>query len=190
MKRPYNQKRRAEQAAETRQRIVEAAIQLHGTIGPARTSLSMVAARAGVQRHTLYAHFPDERAMAMACSGEAFVADPPPDAANWQALAAGSERLAVGIAAIYGWYARNATLMACVLRDAESHPLTGEIVALRMGAGVAAWHDALGEGLGAAPRAMLHAMLGFFTWRALGAENGLAPEAAAALAVRAILAAG
>lgn len=69
MTRNYTLKRRAEQQAETRKRIVEAAIDLHGTVGPANTSVSMIAEKAGVQRHTLYAHFPDERSMLMACSG-------------------------------------------------------------------------------------------------------------------------
>ena len=68
MARTYTLKRRAEQQAETRQRIVEAAVDLHGTVGPALTTFSMVAERAGVQRHTLYAHFPDERSLYLACS--------------------------------------------------------------------------------------------------------------------------
>ena len=69
MPRAYILKRRAEKQAETRRRIVEAAIELHGSIGPALTNFSMIAGRAGVQRHTLYAHFPDERSLFMACSG-------------------------------------------------------------------------------------------------------------------------
>ena len=69
MARTYTLKRRAEQQAETRRRIVEAAVELHGSVGPALTTISMVAERAGVQRHTLYAHFPDERSLFLACSG-------------------------------------------------------------------------------------------------------------------------
>ena len=69
MTRTYTLKRRAEQQAETRQRIVEAAVDLHGSVGPAATTFSMIAERAGVQRHTLYAHFPDERSLYLACSG-------------------------------------------------------------------------------------------------------------------------
>src|SRR5512143_2127813 len=84
MARTYTLKRRAEQQAETRQRIVEAAVDLHGTVGPARTSLSMVAERAGVQRHTLYAHFPDERRLFLACSGLAMERDPFPSPEEWR----------------------------------------------------------------------------------------------------------
>ena len=119
MARTYTLKRRAEQQAETRRRIVEAAVDLHGSVGPAQTTLSMVAERAGVQRHTLYAHFPDERSLLMACSGLALERDPPPDAAPWQAIEDRRERLRAGLLAIYGWYERNAELTACVLRDAE-----------------------------------------------------------------------
>src|ERR687893_573213 len=69
MTRTYTLKRRAEQQAETRRRIVEAAVELHSSVGPALTTLSQVAERAGVQRHTLYAHFPDEWSLFLACSG-------------------------------------------------------------------------------------------------------------------------
>src|SRR5215510_9636237 len=115
MARTYTLKKRAEQQAETRQRIVEAAVELHGSVGPAATTFSMVAERAGVQRHTLYAHFPDERSLNMACSGLVAERDPLPDAEPWRAIGDTRERLRVGLRAVYGWYARNAELAACVL---------------------------------------------------------------------------
>ena len=123
MTRTYTLKKRAEQQAGTRQRIVESAVDLHGSVGPALTSLSMIAERAGVQRHTLYAHFPDERSLFLACSGLTLERDPLPDAAAWRTGGDGAERLRIGLLAIYGWYERNADLAACVLRDAEYHPL-------------------------------------------------------------------
>jgi AcrR family transcriptional regulator len=79
MSRTYTLKRRAERQAETRRRIVEAAVDLHSSIGPARTTVSMIAERAGVQRHTFYAHFPDERSLFLACSGLTLERDPLPD---------------------------------------------------------------------------------------------------------------
>ena len=121
MTRTYTLKRRAEQQAETRRRIVEAAVDLHGSVGPAQTTFSMVAERAGVQRHTLYAHFPDERSLLLACSGLALERDPLPDAEPWRAIEDRRERLRTGLLAIYDWYERNAALIACVLRDAEHH---------------------------------------------------------------------
>src|SRR4051794_23388702 len=86
MTRTYTLKRRAEQQAQTRLRIVEAAVELHGDVGPAQTTFSMIAERAGVQRHTLYAHFPDERSLMLACSGLAMQRDPFPDAEPWRAI--------------------------------------------------------------------------------------------------------
>src|SRR2546421_8935654 len=82
MARKYELKKRAERQEETRRRIVEAAIHLHRTKGPARTTFSDIAALAGVQRHTLYRYFPDERQMGLACSGHHFELNPPPDAAQ------------------------------------------------------------------------------------------------------------
>src|SRR6266511_4024337 len=104
MARKYELKRRAEKQQETRRRIVEAAIQLHRTKGPARTSLSDIARLAGVQRHTLYRHFPDEREIGLACSGLFFELNPPPDPAGWGTVADPGERLRVGLGAVYSWY--------------------------------------------------------------------------------------
>lgn len=171
--RNYTLKRRAESQAETRQRIVDAAIELHSTIGPANTTISMIAERAGVQRHTLYAHFPDERAMLMACSGHSLELDPLPDAAPWRDIADPATRLRTGLRAIYDWYARNASLVACVLRDGEHHALVQEIIALRYGPCIASWRETLGVKLNTKQRAMLALALSFYTWRTLTGDAGL-----------------
>lgn len=186
MARTYTLKRRAEQQAETRQRIVEAAVGLHGSVGPALTTISMVAEQAGVQRHTLYAHFPDERSLFLACSALAQERDPLPDAESWRAIADRDARLRTGLAAIYGWYERNAELAACVLRDAEYHPLTKEIVELRMAPYMTAWQEVLGAKLGTKQRAVLRLALSFFTWRTLVRDAGLKSGAAAASMTQAI----
>jgi AcrR family transcriptional regulator len=186
MTRTYTLKRRAEQQAETRRKIVEAAIELHGSVGPAATTFSMVAEQAGVQRHTLYAHFPDERSLVQAYSGLTLERDPPPDAAPWRAIADRHERLRAGLGAIYAWYERNAELTACVLRDAEISPLIKETMTSQWGPYFAAHHEVLGAKLNAKPRAMLHLALSFFTWRALVRESGLKPAAAVEAMVQAI----
>ena len=190
MARTYTLKRRAEQQADTRRRIVEAAVELHGSLGPARTPLSMVAERAGVQRHTLYAHFPDERSLLLACSGLAAERDPLPDADPWRAIADRDERLRVGLRAVWGWYGRNAELAACVLRDAEHHAPTREISEMRFGPYVRAWREVLGEVLGPEGRAMLGLMLGFHAWRSLVREGGLEQGAAIDVAAQAVEYAG
>jgi len=186
MTRTYILKRRAEQQAETRRKIVEAAVDLHSSIGPALTTISKVAERAGVQRHTLYAHFPDERSLFLACSGLALERDPLPDAEAWRAIKDQRERLRVGLSAVYGWYERNADMVACVLRDAEYHPLTKEIITLRFEPEMTAYHKALGTKMSAKRRAMLGLALSFFTWRTLVRENGLRQAAAVEAMVQAI----
>jgi len=190
MSRPYTMKRRAEQQAETRRRIVEAAVELHSSVGPARTNTSMVAERAGVQRHTLYAHFPDERSLLLACSGLVAERDPLPDAEPWRAIADRRERLRTGLQAVYGWYSRNADLAGCVLRDVEHHALTREIAELRIVPHMRAYHEVLGAGLSSNQQAMLHLMLSFFTWRTLVREGGLNQDAAVAMAIQATEGAG
>lgn len=187
MARTYTLRRRADRQAETRRRIVEAAVELHGTIGPARTTFTMVAERAQVQRHTLYAHFPDERALNLACSGLALERDPLPDPAPWKAQADLPARLTLGLRAIHDWYGRNARLAACVLRDAEFHAPTREIVGLRMAPAVQAWQDVLGDALSPRQRALLLVATGFFTWRTLTHEAGLSQEEAVAAMVEAVL---
>lgn len=173
MTRTYALKRRAQSQAETRRRIVEAAVEVHSTVGPALSTISMVAARAGVQRHTVYAHFPDERSLFMACSGLVQERDPLPDAAPWRNIESWRERCRVGLLAIYSWYARNAELAACVLRDAEHHPLTKEITELRFGPPMEAYRNVLGAKLSKKQKAVLRLALSFFTWRTLVRESRL-----------------
>src|SRR6476659_2729549 len=78
-KRKYELKQRAAEMAETRLRITEAAVELHGTVGPARTTVSAIAERAGVQRHTVYRHFPTDADLFAACSAHYVAAHPLPD---------------------------------------------------------------------------------------------------------------
>ena len=187
MARPYQLKRRAEQQAETRLRIVEAAVDLHSSVGPAATTISMIADRAGVQRHTVYAHFPEERSLFLACSGLAVERSPLPAASPWLAIADPGERMTVGLREIYGWFEANAELTASVLRDAEHHPLTREISALRIEPHFLEYRDVLGAGLTRAEqRAALALALTFFTWRTLVHDGGLDTEAAVTLMVRAV----
>jgi AcrR family transcriptional regulator len=186
MARTYTLKKRAESQAETRRRIVETAVELHGSVGPARTTFSMLAERAGVQRNTLYAHFPDERSLNMACSGLAEERDPLPDAEPWRKIADRRERLRSGLLAIYGWYERHADLLACVLRDAEYHAPTQEIAALRFDPYMTAYREVLGAKLNARQRAMLELALSYYTWRTLVREGGLKQSAAVSAMVQAI----
>lgn len=173
MARTYTLKARAESQAETRRRIVEAAVDLHSTVGPSKTTISMIAEKAGVQRHTIYAHFPDERSVLMACSGHALEQDPIPDATAWRAIGDPAERLRVGLRAVYDWFERNESLTACVLRDAENYAPVQEIMALRYAPAIGAWHEVLGEKLKGKQRPLLALALSYHTWRTLARETGL-----------------
>lgn len=188
MARPYTLKRRAEAQAETRRRIVEAAVDLHASVGPANTTISMIAEKAGVQRHTLYSHFPDERSVVMACSGLAIERDPPPDANAWRIISDRPARLSTALHEIYDYYARNETLLASVLRDAEHHALTREVMDLRYGPMIGAWREVLGAKLSVKQRALLALALSFHTWRTLTREAGMKQADAVAAMVAAIAA--
>ncbi len=118
-KRKYELKKRAEEMAETRRRITEAAVALHGTVGPAQTTLSAVAARAGVQRHTVYRHFPTEEALLEACSAHYSTAHPLPNLEAWRAVGDPNERLARALDQLYAYYERTEPMLSNVLRDAE-----------------------------------------------------------------------
>jgi AcrR family transcriptional regulator len=118
-KRKYELKKRAHTMAETRRRIAEAAAELHGTVGPARTSLSAVAERAGVQRHTLYRHFPTEVELFAACSAHFFSEHPLPDVEPWREIRDSRQRLRQALSELYAYYERTERMFANVLRDAE-----------------------------------------------------------------------
>src|SRR5688500_5603361 len=118
-KRKYELKKRAEEMAETHRRITQAAIDLHGSVGPARTPLSAVAKRAGVERRTLYRHFATETELFDACSSHYFAANPWPDLAGWRAIHDPRERLEHGLDELYAYYERTEPMLANVLRDAE-----------------------------------------------------------------------
>jgi AcrR family transcriptional regulator len=118
-KRKYELKKRADEMAATRRRITDAAIDLHGTVGPSRTTMSAVAKRAGVERRTLYRHFPTESALFEACSTHYFAANPWPDLEAWRAIGDPRERLERALDELYAYYARTEPMLSNVLRDAE-----------------------------------------------------------------------
>jgi AcrR family transcriptional regulator len=176
--RPYKLQKRAESRDQTRRRIVEAAVDLHCTVGPARTTVSQIAKRAGVQRHTYYAHFPDDRSLFLACSELALEAGPLPEVARLKYISAGRDRIRTGLELFYGWFGRNREHAACVLRDAADHALTREMVELRI---APAFHEAaeiMGESLSDRSRVMLGLALDFHCWRNL-TETYDAADAAA-----------
>jgi len=186
MKRSYTKGKRAEQEAETRQRIVEAALELHGEVGPNATTISMIAERAGVQRHTVYAHLPDERATLMACSGLHLERSPPPSPDDWSTINDPEAKLRAALTALYGWFERNERLLALVFRDTETNDTLREVSELRFAGPLGAIYQSLATGLpsGAAPALTL--ALSFHTWRTLARGGGLDTSQAVEMMVRTV----
>ena len=188
-KRKYELKKRAEQMGETRRRITEAAIELHGSVGPSRTTMSAVAERAGVERRTLYRHFPNEADLFEACSTHYFAANPWPDLGDWRAIRDPQERLERALDELYAYYERTEPMFSNVLRDAEVVDFARDAVAplpdyLDEAAEVLlAGRQARGRRRQLVKGALRHA-LAFSTWRSLSA-NGIGRSDAAKLIDRA-----
>lgn len=180
-------KARAERQAQTRQRIVEAAVALHTTVGPAQTTVSAIAERAGVQRQTVYAHFPSDRVLLEACSAHVRATSPPPDPARWADIADPERRLRAALAELYPYFRRTARSWSNILRDAEVMPVVREIAGKRRLAYLDAVADGLAAGWGArgARRERLRAAIAlavdFRTWQTLAAKSGLTDEQAVSL---------
>ena len=177
-KRKYELKRRAEEMAETRRRIAEAAVDLHGTIGPARTTLSGVAERAGVQRHTVYRHFPTEADLFAACSAHFFTANPWPDPEPWRTVRDPRLRLTHALDELYAYYERTEPMLSNVLRDIEVvDALRPTMVPLQDFLAEAAEILAAGRAARGRRRHLLDAALrhavDFHTWRSLAADNSI-----------------
>lgn len=173
-KRPYRMRRRAESQDQTRGRILEAVLQLHEEVGPKATSISAIAERAGVQRLTVYRHFPDDDAVIRACSAKWSQRNPPPDPALWQSLADPGRRVRKALAAFYRYYAGTAAMLSPVHRDAPDMPAVQEALG-GLAALVATVADDLASGFqGRRAKSQaattLRLALAFPTWEALQAQ--------------------
>jgi AcrR family transcriptional regulator len=186
--RRYQLKRRAEQQAETRQRIVEAMVALHREVGPARTTISAVAERAGVERLTVYRHFPDDRSMFEACTAHYATEVPGPHSAAWASIEEPAERLRAALLAFYDYYRRAEDVLTHAVRDVPQLPALAAVLT--------PWEEFVGrvredllEGWEAAgpPRARLAAAIGhalrFETWCSLVRGEGLDDGEAADLMI-------
>ena len=188
-RRRYEKRRRAENEAETRLRITEAAVKLHGSVGPAKTTVSAVADEAGVQRATVYRHFPDEDALFAACSSHWIASNPPPDPSRWASVDGPAERLERALDDLYAYYERTERMLENNTRDVALVP------ALRpsMDAFLAYFDTAAevlmeGRRLRGRARAQVRAAIGhalaFETWRSLVRRQGLRRREAVALMAR------
>jgi AcrR family transcriptional regulator len=194
-RRVYRKGRRAEQEDETRRRITEAAVKLHGTVGPARTTIKGIAAEAGVQRGTVYRHFPDLDSLFLACSAHWASLNPPPDPAMWREIDDPDERLRQALTELYEWYVWAEPMLSNIYRDAPSVPAIAP-AAETFQSRFEALHTALMQGRRRGGRAGIrvaaaigHA-LDFPTWRSLTRDHGLRADEAVELMVALVDAAG
>ena len=175
--RTYELKQRAERQQETRRRIVEAAVELHTTLGPSRATVSAIAERAGVTRPTVYAHFPDARSLFQACSGHVRATVPPPDPTAWRSISDPGGRLETALRDLYGYYERLEPLLENVQRDAAVMPIVAEMNAYRV-RNLEQIRDVLLEawparrGAGARLRRAIGHTLEFRTWQSLVRRQG------------------
>ena len=178
----YDLKARAERQQRTRQRIVETAVELHKIHGPAQTTITDIAKRAGVQRRTVYNHFPDELSLFKACSAHNRALNPPPDPEPWKLIRDPEERLRRALAEVYAYYRRNEQMQANVTRDAQANPNVGKVFEARIkhqesmrDVLAAGWE----QGDGQRHKLLCGALwmgLEFQTWRALVRQQGFKDE--------------
>ena len=190
MPRKYEMKRRAERMGETRRRIAEAAVELHRTVGPARTTVSAIAEKAGVQRHTYYAHFPELKDLYQACTAHHLERNPLPDPSRWAEISGPEERLRRALSEVYAWYGYggNEALLTNVLRDTPLDPVLQEnnVFLFRLWE---AMRDTIAdafEASGERHEALLGAIalaLDLQTWRTLERQQGLGDDRAIELMV-------
>lgn len=179
--RQYRMRKRRDDIENTRRRIVEAAVDLHGSVGPVNTTFSAVAERAGVQRSTVYRHFPDEEALFGACTSHYLARNPWPDPAMWRNEDDPLRRLRQGLGDVYAYFDGNRSMLGNSFRDIEvMPPFVGELMAAQMDLITDGLLDAWGEEASDEIRSAVGFALDFRTWQALD-DQGLAPGAAADL---------
>lgn len=175
--RVYRKRKRALSEEETRLRITEAAVELHGTVGPARTTVTEIARRAGVSRMTVYNHFPTDRDLFAACSTHWGERNPLPDPAAWAEIPDPADRLATALRDLYAWYEQREGMLGNVLRDEASVPPVAEVVDQTWRPYFEAIVTTLAEGWPTAGgddaelRAMLRLVVDFNTWTILRGSN-------------------
>ncbi len=185
MSRRYELKRRAERQQETRDRIVEAAIELHQTLGPSATTIADIARRAGVGRVTVYRHFADELELGRACSGTFNARNPPPDTERWRTISDPPERLRRALQESYAYHRRTEAMSTRVLADGRGHEIMAPYHAFWAHAVDVLLRGRRARGRRRAQlRAAIALALSFDTWRTLARDHGLTDEEAVDVAMR------
>lgn len=185
--RRYELKKRADALEETRRRIIEATVELHRTVGPAATRITDIAKRAGVQRLTVYNHFPKGESLLASCSAHWRALHPAPNPLAWRQVEDPTKRLRLGLNQLYCWYRETEPMTANILRDAEVIPPLRQLIEKGLGTYLTEVQTVLTERPKYRGRrrdrvdAAARVAISFHTWRAL---RDLGDENAAELATR------
>lgn len=190
--RGYTMRARQESVERTQLRITEATVRLHEQVGPAATTVSAIAERAGVTRLTVYRHFPDNEALINACSAHWRARHPRPDPARWAAIRDPVQRLRAALLDTYQWAGPAAPMMTKIYRDLDAMPtFVGDSLVGDEQARVAILADgfpAHGRSSARLRAAIAHA-LHFRTWQSLCDVGELHAEEAVEIMVAAVVAA-
>lgn len=184
--RPYRMRRRAEHVDATHRRIVEAAVELHGSVGPAATTVAGIAELAGVTRATVYRHFPDDEALFAACTAHWIAGQHPPNPAAWSAVPDPQARLRHGLGELYRFYREGESMLRRVYRDVDELPASRH---RELRARDRALHAQLVEPYDVPSRrkptlaAAVRHVTSFWTWRSLCIDGGLSNDQAIELLV-------
>ncbi|HEX5780974.1 MAG TPA: TetR/AcrR family transcriptional regulator [Solirubrobacteraceae bacterium] len=172
--------RRASAAAQTRQRIIDATLELHGERGIAATSWDDIAARAGVGVGTVYRHFPSLDELVPAC-GEVtrhVLALPDPEAV-FEGVDAPAERIERLVREAFAIYERGAPQLRAIRNEPDVHPnvaAAGEEVETLLAALIDAAIGPSGD------RSVVRAMVDLGTWQALRDQGLGSSDAVTAIA--------
>ena len=185
-------RRRAELVDETRQRITEATVRLHTTVGPAHTSIAAVAEEAGVTRLTVYRHFADLDALFEACTAHWYARNPAPNAAAWSSIADPQERARRAFGDLYGWFRAHGDALYPIYRDIAAMPVSAreaivarnEVVAETL---VGRHADGGSDGDARLLRAVARHLVDFLTWHSLAIKRGLDDQEVVEVAVRLLM---
>jgi AcrR family transcriptional regulator len=183
--RKYQLKARAESEQRTRERIVQATMELHKEVGPAKTTVAEIARRAGVTRLTVYNHFPDESVLFGACQARWMGLHPLPDFSAALTLAHPAARARAVLRGFYCWYRETAAMAEKVQRDRGAVPHLDALMQRTADARLAQLTQALADGFPArgrrtsVQRSLIRLALDFWTWRRLnleGLDDGIAAD--------------
>lgn len=179
--------RRAELVDQTRQRITEATVRLHTTVGPANTSVAAIAQEAGVTRLTVYRHFADLDELFEACRAHWRAENPPPDARAWPETTGLEARARRALTELYAWYREHAEELFPIDRDVAAMPPSSQNRMRddnhRLGDLLLAG-DVPGGEQGRQLRAVARHLLDYRTWRSLAVQQGLSDAEAVEIGVR------